>query len=148
MKRPAKMIITAMLVAMIAGCGTPAIKPVSGPEASAAYGNITMPAGNITSVLLNRVGDIYAPLIKSPPQSHAYTNGNFSFENLEPGKYYLMGFMVDQEAFYFNYQGIDEAKFLKEVAIDIKPGSVVYLGSYEVTGIDRNFFKTESTKMI
>ena len=52
--------------------------------------------------------------------------------------------MSGQRAFYFNYQGIDEAKFLKEVAIDIKPGSVVYLGSYEVTGIDENFFTSDT----
>lgn len=95
-------------------------------------------------MLLNKVGEIYAPPFKSPPQGHAYTNGNFFFENLEPGKYYLMGFMADQEAFYFNFQGIDEAKFIKEVAIEIKPGAVVYLGSYQVTGIDRNFFKTST----
>ena len=144
MQTDMKMIFAAMLVTIITGCGAPAIKPVSNPDASVAYGNITMPAGNITSVLLNKVGEIYAPPFKSPPQSHAYTNGNFFFEDLTPGKYYLMGFMSGQEAFYFNYQGIDEAKFLKEVAIDIKPGSVVYLGSYEVTGIDRNFFKTDT----
>ena len=139
-----KIILATILVAMITGCGTPAIKPVSGPDAAVAYGNITMPVGNITSVMLNKVGEIYAPPFKSPPQGHAYTNGNFLFENLEPGKYILLGFMSGQEAFYFNYQGVDEAKLLKEVAIDIKPGSVVYLGSYVVTGIDRNFFKTDT----
>jgi hypothetical protein len=137
-------IFTAILVSIITGCGTEAIKPVFGPEAAAAYGNITMPVGNITSVLLNKVGEIYAPPFKSPPQSHAYTNGNFFFENLTPGKYFLMGFMSGQEVFYFNYQGIDEAKFLNEVAIDVKPGSVTYLGSFEVTGIDRNFFKSDT----
>ncbi|MCG6934155.1 MAG: hypothetical protein LJE57_11000 [Gallionella sp.] len=129
---------------LISGCGAPAIKPVSGPEASVAYGNITMPEGNITSVMLNKVGEIYAPPFKSPPQSHAYTNGNFFFENLTPGKYYLMGFMSGQDAFYFNYQGIDKQKFLKSITVDVKPGSVVYLGSYRVTGIDRNLFKADT----
>ena len=139
-----KIIIAAILVAMITGCGAPAIRPVSGPGAAVAYGNITMPAGNITNVMLYKVGEIYAPPFKSPPQSHAYTNGNFFFEDLAPGKYFLMGFMSGQEAFYFNFQGIDEQKFINEVAVDIKPGSVFYLGSYQVTGIDRNFFKTDT----
>lgn len=139
-----KLIIAAMLVTIITGCGAPPIKQVSGPEAALAYGNITMPTGNITNVMLYKVGEIYAPPFKSPPQSHSYTNGNFFFEDLTPGKYFLMGFMSGQEAFYFNYRGIDEQKFIKEVAIDIKPGSVTYLGSYQVTGIDRNFFKTDT----
>jgi hypothetical protein len=143
-KTGVKMIIAAFLLAIITGCGAPAIKPASGPEVAVAYGNITMPVGNITNVMLNKVGEIYAPPFKSPPQSHTYVNGNFFFEDLAPGKYYLVGFMSGQEAFYFNYQGIDEAKFLKEVAIEIKPGAVVYLGSYQVTGIDRNFFKTDT----
>jgi len=103
-----------------------------------------MPTGNITKVMLYKVGEVYAPPFKSPPQSHAYTNGNFFFENLAPGKYFLMGFMAGQEAFYFNYQGIEEAEFLKKVAVEIKPGKVVYLGSYAVTGIDRNLFKTDT----
>ena len=136
--------IAAILVAMISGCGAPAIKSASSPESAVAYGNITMPVGNITKVLLNKVGEVYAPLVNPPPEGHAYTNGNFFFEDLSPGKYYLMGFMSGQEAYYFNFQGIDEAKFLKEVAIEIKPGAVVYLGSYQVTGIDRNFFKTDT----
>lgn len=139
-----KILIITILVAIIAGCGAPGIKPVSGPKAAAAYGNITMPAGNITRVMLYKVGEVYAPPFKSPPQSHTYTNGNFFFEDLEPGKYFLMGFMSGQEAFYFNYTGIKEEKFIKEVAVDIKPGSVIYLGSYEVTGIDRNLFKTDT----
>ena len=79
-----------------------------------------------------------------PPEGHTYNNCNFFFENLEPGKYFLMGFMSGQQAFYFNYRGIDEQKFLKEAAIDIKPGTVNYLGSYAVTGIDRNFFKSDT----
>ena len=139
-----RIFIATILVTIITGCGAPAIRPVSGPKAAAAYGNITLPAGNITSVMLYKVGVVYAPPFKSPPQSHTYTNGNFFFENLEPGKYLLMGFMAGQEAFYFNYTGIKEEKLISEVAVDIKPGSVIYLGSYEVTGIDRNFFKNDT----
>lgn len=139
-----KMIFTAMLVVLIAGCGTAPIEPVSGPDASAAYGNITLPNGAITNVMFYKVGEIYAPPFKSPPTSHTYNNGNFFFVNLEPGKYFLMGFMAEQQAFYFNYGGIKEDEFMNKMAIEIKPGIVTYLGSYEVTGIDRHFFKTDT----
>jgi len=139
-----RMIIIAMLAAMIAGCGSASIRQASGPSAAAAYGNITLPAGNITKVMLYKVGAVYAPPFKSPPQSHTYENGNFFFENLEPGKYFLMGFMSGNEAFYFNYRGMSDEEFMKKVAIDVKRGSVMYVGSYEVTGIDRNFIRSDT----
>lgn len=133
-----------MLIALLTACGTAAVDTVSGPGAAAAYGNITMPVGSITNVMLYKVGETYVPPFKSPPSSHTYRNGTFFFENLEPGKYYLVGFTAGQEAFYFNFRGIEEVKFIDEMAIDIEPGSAVYLGSYEVVGLDRNFFKTDN----
>lgn len=139
-----KTIYTAILVTLITGCSTEAIRPVSGPEAAAAYGHITMPVGTISNVMLYKVGEVYTPPFKSPPRSHAYPNGNYFFENLEPGQYFLLGFMSRQEAFYFNYQGTDDAKFLKEFTFDVKPGAVTYLGSFDVTGIDQNFLRTDS----
>lgn len=139
-----KTFFTAILVTLITGCSTGAIKPVTGPEAAAAYGHITMPAGDITNVMLYKVGEVYKPLFNPPPRSHVYPNGDYFFENLEPGKYFLLGFMSGQEAFYFNHKGIDDPKFLKDFTIDVKPGSVTYLGSFEVTGIDRNFLRTDS----
>ena len=95
-------------------------------------------------MLLNKVGVVYAPPFKSPPEGHVYTNGNFFFENLEPGRYFMVGFMAGQNAFYFNYQGIKEEDFLKNVAIEVKPGSVTYIGSYKVSGITHNFIKTDT----
>jgi hypothetical protein len=139
-----KLLLVTLAVVLLAGCGTPAIQPVSGPDVAAAYGNITLPEGNITSVLLNKVGVVYVPPFKSPPEGHVYTNGNFFFENLEPGKYFLVGFMAGQNAFYFNYYGMKEDEFMKKVAIEIKPGSVTYLGSYKVSGITHNFIKTDT----
>jgi hypothetical protein len=124
--------------------GAAPIKKVAGPEAAAAYGNISIPDKYITNVMLYKVGEIYAPPFKSPPTSHTYMNGNFFFENLEPGQYYLVGFMSGRDAFYFNYQGIEKEEFIKKVAIDIKPGAVTYLGSYKVTGIERNFIKSDT----
>lgn len=137
-------IFTAILVMLITGCGTEAIRPVSGPEAAAAYGHITIPAGNITNVMLYKVGETYVLPLKPPPRSHAYPNGDYFFENLEPGKYYLLGFMLGQETFYFNHQGIKGTKPLKDLTIDINPGSAAYLGSFEVMGIDRNFIRSDS----
>ena len=135
-----------LLTAILAGCfGAAPIKPVSKPEAAAAFGNISLPNNMyITNVMLYKVGEVYAPPFKSPPHSHTYTNGNFFFENLEPGKYFLVGFMSGQDAFYFNYRGIEEEEFIKEVAVDIKPGATVYLGSYLVTGIERNLLKSDT----
>lgn len=133
-----------IMALLLVGCGAAPVKPVADSSSAAAYGNITLPDGVITNVMLYKVGEIYAPPFKSPPRSHTYTNGNFFFENLEPGKYFLVGFMSGQQAFYFNYRGIDEQKFIDEVAIDIKPGAMAYLGSYEVTGIDRHFIKTDT----
>ena len=138
------MAIITMVVILLAGCGAAPIRAVSGPESAAAYGNITLPEGVITNVMLYKVGEVYAPPFKSPPKSHTYTNGNFFFENLESGQYFLMGFMSGQEAFYFNYRGISKEEFIKEVAITIRPGAVTYLGSFEVTGIDRNFIRSDT----
>lgn len=145
MKHITTIISTAIMVAILVGCmGAAPIKPAAGPEVSVAYGNISLPDKYITNVMLYKVGEVYAPPFKSPPKGHTYTNGNFFFENLEPGKYYLVGFMSGQEAFYFNYRGLEDEEFLKEVAIEIKSGAVTYLGSYKVTGIERNFIKTDT----
>ena len=148
MKRVITVIIMILIVAGLAGCGAAPIKPVAGPNSSAAYGNITLPDNKvITRVILYKVGEVYAPPFKSPPQSHTYMNGNFFFENLTPGKYFLASFMSGNVVFYFNYQGLKEKDFLKKVAINIKPGTVNYLGSYRVTGITENFFKSNTFKI-
>ena len=146
MKRAATILGIAFLTAILTGCfGAAPIKPMAGPKASAAYGNISLPDNKyITNVMLYKVGEVYAPPFKSPPRGHTYTNGNFFFENLEPGKYFLVGFMSGQDAFYFNYRGLKEEEFIKEVAIDIQSGSTTYLGSYRVTGIERNFIKSDT----
>jgi len=145
MKRVIIAISLTLMVGFLSGCQSTAIKPVAGPDSSVAYGNITMPDDKvITRVMLYKVGEVYAPPFKSPPQSHTYTNGNFFFENLTPGKYYLVSFMSGNAVFYFNFQGMSDEEFLNEVAVDIKPGTVNYLGSYRVTGIDENLFKTDT----
>lgn len=135
-----------LITLALSGCfGAAPIKPVSNPDSSAAFGNITLPDNKvITRVILYKVGEVYAPPFKSPPQNHTYNNGNFFFENLPPGKYYLASFMSGNYAFYFNFRGIDKEEFLKKVAIDIKPGTVNYLGSYEVTGITDNWFASDT----
>jgi len=145
MKRAIIAISLTLIVAFLSGCQSAAIKPVAGSDSSVAYGNITMPGNKvITRVMLYKVGEVYAPPFKSSPQSHTYTNGNFFFENLTPGKYYLVSFMSGNAVFYFNFQGMSDEEFLKEVAVDIKPGTVNYLGSYQVTGIEENLFKTDT----
>jgi hypothetical protein len=126
----------------ITSCGAEPINPVSGPEAAAAYGNISLPEGNISNVLLYKVGEGDAPPIQSPHQCHTYTNGDYFIENLEPGKYFLMGFTAGKQKFNFNYQGLSEAEFIKDAAVEIKRGSITYFGSYDVKGIDQKFQKS------
>jgi hypothetical protein len=146
MNRAVTLISITILTVILTGCfGAAPIRPVAGPESSVAYGNISLPDNKkITNVMLYKVGEVYAPPFKSPPKGHTYTNGNFFFENLEPGKYFLVGFMSGQDAFYFNYRGLKEEEFINEVAVDIKPGSAIYLGSYQVTGIERNWIKSDT----
>jgi len=137
-------LFAAILAAFITGCNLQAIRPVSGPDAAAAFGHISLPPGKITDVMLYKVGVVYTTPFNTPPQSIVYPNGDFFFENLEPGQYVLLGFMSRMESFYFNQQGNTDPNFLKDFNIDIKPGSVNYLGSFEVTGIDQNFLRSES----
>lgn len=137
-------VLLGMVMVTLLGCSAAPIRPVANEEVGAAYGNITLPEGNITNVMLYKVGVIYAAPFKSPPKGHTYTNGNFFFENLEPGKYFLMGFMSGQNAFYFNYRGIEKEEFINKVAVDVKPGSVTYFGSFKVTGIEDNFFSADT----
>ena len=88
MKHIISSISIVILIAFLVGCmGAAPIKHAAGPDASAAYGNISIPDKYITNVMLYKVGEVYAPPFKSPPKGHTYTNGNFFFENLEPGKY-------------------------------------------------------------
>ena len=145
MKQIITILVMTVVTILMAGCsGVGPVRPAANSQAAAAYGNITLPQGSITHVMLYKVGVVYAPPFKSPPKGHTYTNGNFFFENLEPGKYFLVGFMSGQNAFYFNYSGIEKDTFIREVAVDIKPGSITNMGSYKVTGIDHNFIKTNT----
>lgn len=146
MKRAIYAISSIFIAVILTGClGAAPIKPIASPEHAVAYGNITLPDNKvITHVTLYKVGEVYAPPFKSPPQSHTYTNGNFFFENLAPGKYFLASFMSGNEVFYFNFTDLKEEEFLKKIAVEIKPGSAVYLGSYAVTGIERNFLKSDT----
>ena len=138
------LIMGAIAMLMAACSGTGQVRPATNSQAAAAFGNISLPHGYITHVMLYKVGVVYVTPFKSPPKGHTFTNGDFFFENLKPGKYFLVGFMSKQNAFYFNYRGIDKDKFIKEMAVDIKPGSITYLGSYKVTGINRNFIKSNT----
>ena len=64
---------TLLLAALLSGCfGAAPIKPVSSPQASAAYGNITLPDNKvITRVIMYKVGESYAPPIQvTAPEPH------------------------------------------------------------------------------
>jgi hypothetical protein len=135
-------VFATILATIITVCSATPIKPASGPKAAAAYGNISLPEGYISNVMLYRVGEGDAPPIEWPHKSHIFTNGDFFFENVEPGRYFLKGFTAGREKFHFNYGGINEAESINEAAVGIKPGSITYMGSYDVIGIDKKFKKS------
>ena len=139
------MLIIVAGLCLLTGCmGSAPIRPADGPDKAMAFGNITIPGKVLTGVALYKYGEIYAPPFKSPPRSHTYTNGNFFFENLEPGKYYLVSFMSSgNEIYYFNYSGL-EKEDIEQSLIDVKPGAVVYLGSYKVTGVTDHFLRQDT----
>jgi hypothetical protein len=39
---------------------------------------------------------------------------------------------------------VSKEEFIDNVAIEIEPGAVTYMGSYKVTGIDRNLLKSDT----
>lgn len=131
----------AILVSFITVCGAAPVKPASGPKAAAAYGNISLPYGYISDVVMYKVVEGDVPPIEWAHKSHVYPNGDFFFENVEPGKYFLRGFTAGREKFDFNYRGVNEAEFLNGASVEIKPGSITYMGSYDVAGIDKKFQK-------
>jgi hypothetical protein len=134
---------TAILATFVKVCSAEQIDPVSSSDAAMAYGNISLSEGNITNVILFRVGEGGAPPIDVPNQSHVYDNGDYFFENLEPGTYFIMGFTAGNKKFNFNYRGTEEAKFINGDAVEVKRGSVTYLGSYNVKGIDQDSQNSE-----
>ena len=132
MKRIMPLLLLAAI--LLCGCVGPApIRPAEGPDKAMAYGNITIPGKVLTGVALYKYGEVYAPPFKSPPRSHTYTNGNFFFENLAPGKYYLVSFMSGNNIYYFDYSGVEKENIERSL-IEIKAGAAVYLGSFRVTG--------------
>lgn len=134
----------AMLTAINMDCSAePLNPPVDGLSSAAAYGNISLPAGNITNVVLYKVGEGDEPPIEVPLKAHTFAHGDFFIENLEPGKYFLKVFSAGKAQFDFNYRGVSESKFVEENAIEVKPGSVTYMGSYVVTGLDQKLKKTD-----
>ena len=84
---------------------------------------------------------LYVPPFKSPPKAHTYNNGNFFFENIRPGKYYLQGFMSGSLDFTFTFRSKEE---LDRAAFLVRPGELHYVGSYEVTGMKNGFFSPGS----
>lgn len=134
------------LTLMFTGCGPAPVRQYDSENNAFAFGNITLPddAGVINGVMLYELGEIYAPPFKSPPRSHTYTNGNFMFENLKPGQYFIAGFISGRDQYFFNYSGLSKEEIYEKVAINVKPNALTYIGSYKVTGIDRNFIKSDT----
>lgn len=131
MRRLIPLLVTAAII--LAACvGAAPIRPAESPDRAMAFGNITIPGKVLNGVSLYKYGEVYAPPFKSPPRSHTYTNGNFFFENLAPGKYYLVSFMSGNNIYYFDYSGVEKEN-IEQSLIEIRPGAIVYLGSYRVT---------------
>lgn len=144
-----KIFFAAILAAITTVCGADPINPPSSYVSSVAYGNISLPEGNTVSLVqLYKVGEGGAPPTEAPSMGHVYANGDYFVENIEPGKYLLMGFMVAQDKFNFNYRGLEEAAFIKESAVEVKPGSATYMGSFDVKGNDPDFMKSSTVEIM
>ena len=124
------LIISAFL---LAACGIQPVRSIDGNEGAMAYGNISVPEGTVTRVYLHKVNASYSPPYNNPPLSHTYNNGNFLFENLKPGKYILAGCISNtQEAYYFKTEMSDKLEIQQLATIDIEPGQIKFLGSYQM----------------
>ncbi len=89
------------------------------PGTGLVYGHVTMPGG-VGGVDMAHPRLIFA----GNERAHVYSDGDFVFENVEPGEYALRRFFSQGQYYYFAYQHIRP--------FEVKPGRVTFAGSYEV----------------
>jgi hypothetical protein len=121
----------AALVAASAGCGGHSIQEVESPDSACVYGNIVVDEDYVpNNVIMHEVGVVYAPPFASPPTATTFDNGDFFFDNVKPGRYYLARFMVGRDMYAFS--ATSEAE-LAPMIFEVKSGAAFYMGSFHAT---------------
>ncbi len=111
-----------------AGCGGHSIQKVESPESACVYGNIVVDDGYVpNAVIMHELGVVYAPPFASPPTATTFDNGDFFFDNVKPGRYYLARFMVGNEMYAFSASTEEE---LAPMLFDVKPGESHFYGAF------------------
>jgi len=122
----------------LSGC---VIKPkppfeITSPENGMLYGNVHIPGHEVTEIELREYGKLYIPPFIVPPRVMIFRNGDFIAENLKPGNYYISRF-VSKKLFYTL---VKDSKSAYQWVVKIEPGSIKYMGSFEITDVTPGLF--------
>jgi hypothetical protein len=139
MVRNSVAILVSVLTFALASCGSQSIKPLDSEDSGAVIGNLKVPGG-YRYINLNKLGVVYAAPFKSPPQAFADENGNFIFENLSPGQYYLLNVSDGHQV----YQIATSEAEVKKNLIDVKAGQIVFIGSLVFANIKKPLLATST----
>jgi len=134
------MIILALaLTFSIGGCVSKPTPPyeISSPEKGMIYGNIHIPGHEVTEIELREYGKAYLPPFIEPPRVMIFRNGNFVAENLAPGSYYISRFVSKK----LYYTLVKDNRTAYQSIINVEPGSVQYVGSFEITNVIPGIFE-------
>jgi len=130
--------IVAALALVLIGCGGHSIGRVKSAESACVYGNIVVDDNYVpTNVIMHELGVVYAPPFASPPAATTFNNGDFFFDNIKPGRYYLARFMVGRDMYAFV---ATSEKELAPMLFEVRPGASHYMGTFRVkTGVGSIF---------
>lgn len=123
--------LVAVTVSMASCAGSRPIRPPQNSEAGMIFGNLKVP-GSYDGIFLWE-GKAFGGKISG----RIIEGDHFFFENLEPGFYILSHFYKGGVKYLFMNGDIETHKKFR---FEVKPGGIVYIGSFEVTGEENNIF--------
>lgn len=97
------------------------------PEMAMMYGYVEADYP-IDAIDFHEFGVVYIVPFRRPPRVLVYQNGYFMAENLKPGKYYIAAFHSGEKV----YKLVDSAQSSYQNIINIKPGSLNFIGSHRI----------------
>lgn len=120
------------------GCAAKPRPPfeVKSPEMGMIYGNINIPGHEATEIELREYDKFYMPPFVKPPRVMIFRNGDFVAENLPPGSYYISRF-ASKRLFYTM---VKDNRSAYQSIITVEPGSINYVGSFEITNVQPGLF--------
>jgi hypothetical protein len=107
--------------------------PVDTANRALVYGHIKAPKP------LQAV-ELAKPMSTRRPKARVLENGDFFFENIEPGDYVLMRFMAGGE--WYALTGRDKESN-RRFMVPAKPGAMHFAGAWRVTGVKNNVFSPD-----